>query len=61
MVATELGGHNRPEIQEAMRSNFEDVEPLRAEDIANGILYAIGSPANVAVNEVLIRPSRQVR
>ncbi len=60
-VATELQGHNRPEIQEAIRNILQDEEPLRAEDIANGILYAIGSPENVAVNEVLIRPSGQVR
>jgi NADP-dependent 3-hydroxy acid dehydrogenase YdfG len=61
MVATELQAHNRPEIQEVMRSNFQGVEPLSADDIANGILYAIASPQNVAVNEMLIRPSRQVR
>lgn len=60
-VATELPGHNRPEIQEVMRGIFKDVEPLQARDIANGILYAIASPANVAVNEVLIRPAGQVR
>ena len=60
-VATELPGHNRPEIQEMIKGVFADVTPLESEDIANGILYAIGSPANVAVNEVLIRPSRQVR
>ena len=35
--------------------------PLDAEDIANAILYAIGQPPNVSVNEVLIRPSGQVR
>ncbi|HEX9481046.1 MAG TPA: SDR family NAD(P)-dependent oxidoreductase [Solirubrobacteraceae bacterium] len=60
-VATELQSHNRPEIQDAIRNILKDDEPLRAEDIANGILYAIGSPENVAVNEVLIRPSGQVR
>lgn len=60
-VATELPGHNRPEIQEVMRGIFKDVEPLQARDVANGILYAIASPANVAVNEVLIRPAGQVR
>ncbi len=60
-VATELSEHNRPEIREAIRGIFKDVEPLRAEDIAAGILYAIAAPANVAVNELLIRPARQVR
>ncbi len=60
-VGTELQGHNRPEIQEAIRKIVNDEDPLRAEDIANAVLYAIGSPPNVAVNEVLIRPSGQVR
>ena len=60
-VATELAGHNRPEIQEVMRKTFADVEPLVADDIANAILYAIGQPPNVAVNEVLVRPAKQTR
>ncbi|MCW3033410.1 MAG: hypothetical protein QOK19_2503 [Solirubrobacteraceae bacterium] len=60
-VATELPGHNRPEIQEMIRGVFADVTPLESEDIANGILYAIASPENVAVNELLIRPAGQVR
>ena len=60
-VATELPEHNRPEIQEVIRGVLADVEPLRSEDIAAGILYAIAAPENVAVNELLIRPARQVR
>jgi NADP-dependent 3-hydroxy acid dehydrogenase YdfG len=60
-VATELPGHNRPEIRQMIAGVLADVAPLESEDIANAILYAIGAPANVAVNEVLIRPSGQVR
>jgi NADP-dependent 3-hydroxy acid dehydrogenase YdfG len=60
-VATELGGHNRPEIIDAMRKMFADVKPLEADDIANAIVYAISQGPNVAVNEVLVRPSGQVR
>jgi clavulanate-9-aldehyde reducatase len=58
-VATELPGHNRPEILEQMAKRFQGVTPLAAEDIANAVLYAIGQPQNVSVNEVLVRPSRQ--
>ena len=43
-VATELAGHNRPEVLEQMAKRFEGVTPLSAEDIANAILYAIGQP-----------------
>jgi clavulanate-9-aldehyde reducatase len=60
-VATELPDHNRPEIKQMIAGVLADVTPLESEDIANAILYAIGAPANVAVNEVLIRPSGQVR
>jgi len=60
-VATELGGHNRPEVLEQMAKAFQGVTPLASEDIASAILYAIAQPANVSVNEVLIRPSGQVR
>jgi NADP-dependent 3-hydroxy acid dehydrogenase YdfG len=60
-VATELPGHNRPDVLETMAKNFAGVTPLESEDIARAILYAIASPANVAINELLIRPSGQVR
>jgi NADP-dependent 3-hydroxy acid dehydrogenase YdfG len=60
-VATELPEHNRPEIQQVIAGVLKDVEPLRAEDIAEAIVYAIGAPENVAVNEVLIRPRGQAR
>ena len=60
-VATELPGHNRPEIAELMAKSFAGVTPLDADDIANAILYAISQPPNVSVNEVLIRPSGQTR
>jgi NADP-dependent 3-hydroxy acid dehydrogenase YdfG len=58
-VATELPGHNRPDVLEQMAKRFAGVQPLEAGDIAEAILYAIGAPANVSVNEVLIRPSGQ--
>ncbi len=61
MVATELGSHNRPEVQERMRKTFTGITPLRAEDIADAILFAIGRPSNVSINEVLVRPTHQVR
>jgi NADP-dependent 3-hydroxy acid dehydrogenase YdfG len=60
-VATELPGHNRPEVIEMMAKNFAGVTPLEAQDIANAIVYAIGQPENVSINEVLIRPTGQVR
>jgi clavulanate-9-aldehyde reductase len=60
-VATELAGHNRPEVLQQIAKNFHGVTPLAAEDISNAVLYAIAQPPNVSVNEVLIRPSGQTR
>src|SRR3984885_928936 len=58
-VATELAGHNRPEVLEQISQRFAGVTPLDADDIAGAVLYAIGQPPNVSINEVLVRPSGQ--
>lgn len=58
-VATELAGHNRPEIQEGMRARFADMERMEAEDIADAITYIVTRPRRMAVNEMLIRPTEQ--
>jgi clavulanate-9-aldehyde reducatase len=58
-VATELASHNRPEVLEQIAKRFGGFTLLSAEDIANAILYAIGQPQHVSVNELLIRPTGQ--
>jgi NADP-dependent 3-hydroxy acid dehydrogenase YdfG len=58
-VATELAGHNRPEVLEQIRRRFGSITRLSAEDIANAILYTIAQPQHVSVNELLIRPTGQ--
>ena len=63
MVETELLSHNtHPMVLEAARRMREEVgTPLTSEDIAEAILYAVGGPERVAVNEVLVRPAGQQR
>jgi clavulanate-9-aldehyde reducatase len=63
MTESELMDHNKnPMVLEAAKKMREQVgEPLTSEDIANGIVYAVTQPSHVAVNEVLIRPTRQQR
>jgi NADP-dependent 3-hydroxy acid dehydrogenase YdfG len=58
-TATELAGHNRPEIQEGMRQRFADMELLHAEDIADAITYIVTRPRHMAINELLVRPTDQ--
>ncbi len=60
-TATELAGHNRPEILETIRSNFEGVEPLIGADIAESIAFVVTRPRHMAVNELLVRPTEQER
>ncbi|WP_433053187.1 SDR family NAD(P)-dependent oxidoreductase [Dactylosporangium sp. CS-033363] len=59
-VATELAGHNRPEIRETIQQRFEDVERLQAPDIADTIAYIVTRPRHMAINEMLIRPTQQL-
>jgi NADP-dependent 3-hydroxy acid dehydrogenase YdfG len=59
-VATELAMHNRPEVLGELAKRFQGVTPLEAQDIARAVLYAIGQPPNVSVNEVLVRPATQM-
>jgi NADP-dependent 3-hydroxy acid dehydrogenase YdfG len=59
-VATELSSHNRPEVREQIAQRFAGVTRLEAADIADAILFAVGRPPNVSVNEVLVRPANQV-
>ncbi|HEX6601879.1 MAG TPA: SDR family NAD(P)-dependent oxidoreductase [Solirubrobacterales bacterium] len=58
-VATELQGHNRPEIREQIEQRFEDMDILQAEDIADAITYTVTRPRHMAVNEILVRPTQQ--
>lgn len=58
-VATELAGHNRPEIRETISKRFGDVERLEAQDIAEAIAFVVTRPRRVAINEVLVRPTEQ--
>ena len=58
-VATELQGHNRPEVREQIEKRFEDMDILQAEDIADAIAYVTTRPRHVAVNEILVRPTEQ--
>jgi NADP-dependent 3-hydroxy acid dehydrogenase YdfG len=61
-VETELQGHNDPAVRERIESMRERIgEILRAEDIANVILYAVSQPEHVALNEILVRPTGQAR
>src|SRR4051794_27804175 len=54
-VGTELQSHNSPQVRETIEKMEEKIgEVLKAEDIADGIRWAVTRPGHVSVNEVLI-------
>jgi len=62
-VETELQGHNtNPMVLEQIEKAKEAAgKVLEAADIANAVVYALGQPKHVSINEVLVRPSGQTR
>jgi NADP-dependent 3-hydroxy acid dehydrogenase YdfG len=60
-VETELVGHNRPEILEAMAARPGNGSRMQARDISDAIAYMVTRPRHVAINEILIRPTDQER
>jgi NADP-dependent 3-hydroxy acid dehydrogenase YdfG len=62
-VDTELQGHNEhPMVVEATEKMRNEIgEVLEATDIADAIVYALSRPPRVAINEVLVRPTKQRR
>jgi len=61
-VATELVDHiTDPAAKQGAEQMRESMRELRSEDIADAIRYVVTQPAHVAINEVLVRPTDQVR
>jgi clavulanate-9-aldehyde reducatase len=62
-VETELQGHNRnPMVRQATEKLRERIgEVLKAEDVANAVVFAVRQPPRVCLNEVLVRPTGQAR
>jgi NADP-dependent 3-hydroxy acid dehydrogenase YdfG len=61
-VATELSNHiTDTEAKERIEEWVKSITPLKSEDIAAAIVYAVSQPPHVNVNEILIRPTEQDR
>ncbi|MFD6999939.1 SDR family NAD(P)-dependent oxidoreductase [Streptomyces mirabilis] len=59
-VDTELGSHNKLEIQSAMITPFyETTEVLTPDDIADGVAYMVTRPRHVSIGELWIMPTDQ--
>lgn len=58
-VETELTDHIRDGVRESVRERFRGIDRMSADDIADAIEYVVTRPRNVAINEILIRPTEQ--
>ena len=59
-VDTELAEHIPDDEQkEQAEQALEAMDALEPDDVARSIAYAVGQPAHVDVNEILIRPTDQ--
>ena len=56
---SELVTHVREEVRNQLPPGLDQI--LTAEDIADAILYIVTRPRHVAINEILVRPTKQVR
>jgi len=62
-VVTELLDSITDDETRAMFERWRDElrDPLRSDDVAEAIVYAVTAPGHVNVNEILVRPTGQVR
>lgn len=61
IVATELRQHiTDPAVRQAQQEGERRITPLRPEDIAAAIVFAVTQPEHVSINELLMRPTEQV-
>jgi NADP-dependent 3-hydroxy acid dehydrogenase YdfG len=58
-VATELQGHNEdPMVLERIESERERIrDVLESDDIARAIVFVVGQPKHVNINELMVRPT----
>lgn len=60
-VRTELATHiSDPAIREQTIRGYDEMDALYPEDVAGAVLFALSQPPRVSVNEILLRPTRQL-
>jgi NADP-dependent 3-hydroxy acid dehydrogenase YdfG len=58
-VKTELNNNHKGAIRTDIDAFFASIEPLNAEDIADGVAYMVTRPPHAAISELWIMPTEQ--
>jgi NADP-dependent 3-hydroxy acid dehydrogenase YdfG len=62
LVATELRDHiGHAGVKKTINDWAESLRQLQPEDVADAIVFCVGRPAHVNINEILMRPTDQER
>lgn len=62
MVDTELASHLTDPAMRALAAQIAgEIRVLDPQDVADAVLFAVSRPPHVSVNEILLRPTAQVR
>jgi len=60
VTQTELVSHMRADVREQSQARFKGIKQLTAEDIAQAITFVVTRERDVAVNEMMVRPTQSV-
>ena len=58
-VETELNDHHQGAVRDEISEFFTRIEPLQADDIADGVAYMVTRPRHAAIGELWIMPTNQ--
>ncbi len=61
LTDTELTHHIRPEVLAPMQAALDQMPSIGANDVAAAIAFAVTRPAQVAINDLVVRPTMQER
>jgi NADP-dependent 3-hydroxy acid dehydrogenase YdfG len=61
LTDTELTHHIRPEVLAPMQAALDQMPSMGANDVAAAIVFAVTRPPQVAVNDLVVRPTMQER
>ncbi|XP_035664912.1 dehydrogenase/reductase SDR family member 11-like [Branchiostoma floridae] len=59
LVETEFAVRQNKDDPQKARDQYASIECLQAKDIADTVLYVLGAPPHVEINDIWMRPTEQ--